>query len=825
MPQRARSPRPFRRTPRAALIGLVLLAATALSACDSKEERAERHYQRALAYLSEGEPNRASVELRNVFRLDPTHRAARLAYARLLRDKGDLEEALRQYETLVDQDRNNVEAQRELAELALSVQDFDLAAAASRRAFELAPEDPAVRAVKAALDFRDGDQAGAVALAEGVVAETPGSIIAQMVLIADRMRAEDAPGALARADAALAANPADQGLHLARLAVLDRLGDEAGMGAEVARMAELFPEDEAVARAQVRWLLARGDAAGAEAALRARIARDPGDTAPALTLVQFLYEREGAEAAAAELDRMIAAAADPLPYQRVRAGLDFSQGRQAEAITALHGLTEGKPPSDAVRTVQVELAGMLEATGDTAGRDRLLATVLEGDPRQPAALKMRARAAIAVDRPERAIQDMRAALAQAPRDPEAMTIMAEAHLREGSRELAGERLALAVAASDRAPAESLRYARFLMEDGKLDPAEAVLADALRGAPGDPALLILLGELQLARQDWARAGQIAQALREAGDPAAADRLDLARLEGAGEGAESRARLQALADGGDPVAMTRLMEAHVAKGDFAGAQAWLDAQRAARPQTLALGIMQAGLLAAQGQSGAAEGEYRRLIAQDPAAPQPYRGLVALLSGQGDEMGAEAALTAGLAATGEDRDLLFLKAGLLEARGNVNGAISVYETLYAQDSGDPVVANNLASLLTSQRADPAALERAYALARRLRGSEVPQFQDTWGWILHLRGESAQAAAILAPAAQALAGSASVQIHLGEALLAAGRKSEARTQFERALGLAGTPGAASEAEAETARRRIAEIDSPPETEGKRAAAAETDG
>ena len=181
----------------------------------------------------------------------------------------------------------------------------------------------------------------------------------------------------------------------------------------------------------------------------------------------------------------------------------------------------------------------------------------------------------------------------------------------------------------------------------------------------------------------------------------------------------------------------------------------------------------------------------------------------------MGAEAALTAGLAAAGEDRDLLFLKAGLLEARGNVNGAITVYETLYAQDSGDPVVANNLASLLTSQRADPAALERAYALARRLRGSEVPQFQDTWGWILHLRGESAQA----------LAGSASVQIHLGEALLAAGRKSEARTQFERALGLAGTPGAASEAEAETARRRIAEIDSPPETEGKRAAAAETDG
>ena len=64
---------------RASLVGLALLAATALSACDSKAERAEKHYQRAVAYLAEGEPDRATIELRNVFRLDPAHRAARLA--------------------------------------------------------------------------------------------------------------------------------------------------------------------------------------------------------------------------------------------------------------------------------------------------------------------------------------------------------------------------------------------------------------------------------------------------------------------------------------------------------------------------------------------------------------------------------------------------------------------------------------------------------------------------------------------------------------------------------------------------------------------------
>ena len=140
--------------------------------------------------------------------------------------------------------------------------------------------------------------------------------------------------------------------------------------------------------------------------------------------------------------------------------------------------------------------------------------------------------------------------------------------------------------------------------------------------------------------------------------------------------------------------------------------------------------------------------------------------------------------------------------------------------------MVANNLASLLTTQRADPGSLERAHAIARRLRGSQVPQFQDTYGWILHRRGDSAQAIVFLAPAAAALGDNALVQFHLGEALLATGRKAEARAQFERVLALAGTPGAAPAVQTEAARGRIAEIDAPPAAQGERdAAGTQTEG
>ena len=65
------------------------------------------------------------VELRNVFRLErrPRRRPARPT-PELLRDRGELREALGQYLRLVEQDPRNLAGHRELAELALEVQDF-----------------------------------------------------------------------------------------------------------------------------------------------------------------------------------------------------------------------------------------------------------------------------------------------------------------------------------------------------------------------------------------------------------------------------------------------------------------------------------------------------------------------------------------------------------------------------------------------------------------------------------------------------------------------------------------------------------------------------
>jgi len=82
---------------------------------------------------------------------------------------------------------------------------------------------------------------------------------------------------------------------------------------------------------------------------------------------------------------------------------------------------------------------------------------------------------------------------------------------------------------------------------------------------------------------------------------------------------------------------------------------------------------------------------------------------------------------------------------------------------------------------------LERAATIARRLRDREVPQFQDTYGWIEYRRGNLDEALASLEPAAAGLPEDPLVQFHLGMVYAALDRADAARTSLTLALELAG--------------------------------------
>jgi Flp pilus assembly protein TadD len=128
-----------------------------------------------------------------------------------------------------------------------------------------------------------------------------------------------------------------------------------------------------------------------------------------------------------------------------------------------------------------------------------------------------------------------------------------------------------------------------------------------------------------------------------------------------------------------------------------------------------------------------------------------------------------------------------------------------MYERAPNQPVIANNLASMISTYREDAESLERAYAIARRLRGSDFAPFQDTYGWIAYRQGDYDEALEHLEPAAAVLVDEPLVQYHLGMAYAAVGRNEEALAQLTRALQLAGPED--TRAQFETARAEIARL------------------
>jgi tetratricopeptide (TPR) repeat protein len=791
-------------SPLPVLRSLVLSGAIlALAACQDDRARAEEHYQNALALLEEGDTVRADIEFRNVFQADGDHLEARERYARMLRETGDLEHSYRQYLRLVEQDPNLVSARMALAEMALDQQNWEEVRWHGQRVLDLAPDAPGADVIALNLAYVDAieaqDEPARRAVSDTVLArfaEDRDNPFLRRLAIDSLMRDGAFDTALEIVDASLADTPDARVLHDVRLQILAQGQDEAAIEAQLRRMLELFPEDEQLAGVLLRFYVARDDIAGAQTLLTdlaasadTAVAREDALTA----LVRLRLEREGPEAAIEELDRIISADAEAAaPFRALRAVLRFEGGDREGGIAGIEALLAGELSQIDRGRFQIVLAQMRLETGDVAGAQNLVDTVLEGDAGQTDALKMRAAWLIEDDDSDRAIQDLRRVLDDDAEDAEALTLMAQAYTRSGDHDLARDFLSLAMQASGGAPAETIRYAAVLMEEERYLIAEEVLIAALRLTPNEPELLRALGQVYLQLSDWRRAGDVERTLRAAGTDSAlavADALRVAILAGQGQVDQAIAMLEtAAADPDSGIdAQAAVVQARLTTGDLEGALSYAETLVAEAPDNLDYRQLVAMTRIALGQMATAEEELTVIVTADPRRLQAWIDLIRVQNALDRGQEARQTLAAARALNPDAPDLLWMEASDLERSGDIDGAIAIYERLYEMLPNSPVVANNLASLISTFRDDEESLDQAYSIARRLRGTEVAPFADTYGWIAYRRGEYDVALEHLERAAAGLPDNALVQYHLGMTYLALQRSGEALTHLQHAVDLAG--------------------------------------
>lgn len=787
---------PLKRTTLSVLAFTVFLAA-----CDTAEERAEGHYENALALLEDGDVARAKVELRTVFSLVPNHLAARETFARVLLEEGQRGAAFGQYMRLVEQVPDSLEPRLIVAEMLMLDNVFEVAEEHLEKALEIAPDDPRVEILANTMAYRDAvisedveARRAAGSRARALVERAPDSIVNNSVVADSLMLDEDYRTMLAELDRIQATVPDERRFYQLRLTGYVRIGDAEGIERTIREMIEAFPDDEGLPSTLMRFYASQGNLDGAEEFLRSRIEEGVQDDGVRVSLIRFLAQARSPEAALDEALRRVEEGTNDDFFRSVEASLRYDMGERDAALAIFDEILESSEPSAQLDNIKATYAQLLLSEGNDVGARALVEEVLSTDPSHVASLLMRAEWLVEDDRADEAILALRAAQDQDPENPRIFTQLAEAHLRNGERDLAGEMLALAVETSNRAPEESIVYARFLAADARLKPAEAILIDALRLAPRTIELLSELASVYVQLEDWGRAGDVERELREIGSPVAveiANRVQLAALQGQGRSDEAVAFLEDLNAGAEDegaigadiaIAQTLLRD-----GNALGAVEHLQGLLQQAPDNATVRFFLGSALTANQQYDEAATLFRALIDEGATGERVWIELIRALNLAERPDEADAALSEALIAAPDAPDLKWIQASQRERAGDIDGAIAIYEDLYAANSDSAIVANNLASLLSTYREDDASLERAERISRRLRDTDVPAFQDTYGWIQYLRGNYAEAVAYLTPAAEGLQEDAMVQAHLGLALAAADRPEDAIAQLERALDAAG--------------------------------------
>ncbi|WP_049630786.1 tetratricopeptide repeat protein [Cellvibrio sp. pealriver] len=125
----------------------------------------------------------------------------------------------------------------------------------------------------------------------------------------------------------------------------------------------------------------------------------------------------------------------------------------------------------------------------------------------------------------------------------------------------------------------------------------------------------------------------------------------------------------------------------------------------------------------------------------------------------------------------------ATLLQQDKQLAEAAAIYQKVLAQDSGNLVALNNLATL----HAEQGKLDAAEKTARQAHGlaKNNPQIMDTLGWILYQQRKYSEALVILLNAADLAPEAAVIHYHTGVVYEASGNTKAAKKVFEKALSL----------------------------------------
>jgi cellulose synthase operon protein C len=768
---------------------VAILSIVGLSGCGSPEQRAQDYYERGMALIAKNDDLNARLELLNAVK----YKADKVEVWRALagideRTNAGTQAQFLDLRRIVELDPNDIDARLRLVRIMVAGGGAEAALKILDVAKEGDKPNANLHALKAAILARTNDPAGALREAQRAMEIDPNNAEAVGYVAARKASGGDPDGALKLLDG-LRPDPKDETrVAVEKMEILLRKGDLQKAEPLLRKVIAQDPKQPAYRNQLIQVLIAQRRFDDAEKELRSRAEADPADSKAGLDLVRFLISVKGPEAARAELDARVKAGGDVFDYQMALAQLEATQGKADDATQLLETLAKSATTPARKATAQLVIAEIYLGKGNLAAAEPVISEILAADRRNVGALRLRASIKIDKGDIDGAVADLREALNDQPKSADLLMLLAVAYERGGKPELAERQYADAYKSSNLDPAVALRYVAFLQRKGDLSHAEDVLVEVAGRSPGNVQILSSLAQIRLSRKNWTGALAVADAIGRLGDKSGlADQIRAAALAGEDKVDESVSAMEAAhnaaPDSVGPV--VALVSGYLKQGQQNKAMALLQEMKNKFPGNAQLLVLTGQALVAQNKDDEALQSLKAAVAQQPKDPIGYNALYEFYIRKKNLDSAMDVIQAGLHELPDNLNFRLALAGLQIQKGDNNAAIAAYESILKDQPKSIVAINNLVSLLLDNRSDKDSLDRALVLSDELKNTNVPQFQDTFGWAQYKRGDYKAAISILENAVLKIPSLAAVHYHLGMSYKAAGATDKAAEQFKAALGL----------------------------------------
>lgn len=730
--------------------GAAALVAVWVSACSGPN--ADEHFAKGKIYADGGQHKEAIVEYKIALQADPRRGDILLKLGDADLKVGDLRGALGNYVRAADVLPDNAEAQIKAGSMLLVASRF---------------EDAKVRADNALkIDAKNVD---AIILSANSLAGL-----------------KDIDGAIGEYQEALSLNPAADAAS-ANLGVIQFIrGQKEAAEATFLKAVESAPKSISAHMALANFYWATSRPKEAEETLKAAVALDPKNVASNRAIGVF-YMAAGRGAEAEPYFKTIAEAAKTTEATIGLADYYIATKRIEEAKTILEDLAR---QTNAFAPATTRLAALEAQQNNRAVAETKVESVLEKQPGFMPARLLNMRLKLAGNRQDDTIKIAEGIIRDEPNSAGAAQANALIGAIESSRdriEQATKAFSDALRIEPRFVVAALALSRLSLAQMQLDKAEAYANQALAGQPGSPAARAMLIRVDLARGNATRANSSLAELQKqfpnsptvlnlvAAQHAIGGRLDAARTTYAKAAATAPGDLEAL-EGlvGTSFSIGRKQDA---------TQAVDEALKRSTPSAPLYTLAGRAYLTA-GNPAKAEEFLKKAIDLEPARLHAYGMLGQLYVTQNrlaDARDQYSELTRKNPRSVPASTMLGM---IMESQHDLPAAEAQYQKTMGLDAEAAVAANNLAWLyVSSNRNLDQALRLAQTAAKQL--GEVPQVNDTLGWIYYRKGLFQPAVRHLEKSIQKDPADASVHYHLGMAYLQLGELDKAKKSLTKALSM----------------------------------------